>query len=256
MRASLLLAAALPFAMGANGGGCGAVSSMSPAPDVSGAWAVSYDGTMQIDVTIGSSIYHQSLPAQGGAFTLTHAGVPITFDIDCTRADVVCPSEVWPASVSIDQRQPEYPHRMWVTIPTQTCSGALVAPAAGTCGAGTNNPDCTPVCNRTVTTSSADAFGVIAEDGASFNLLLGGGVASNGINCVLLGASWAQANLTDSGSARTHDWRATAMQSGEIKTNYAGGCLWVADPNMNGQLQAAIVGASVSITNAFTAVRH
>jgi hypothetical protein len=239
--------------MGAKGGCGGAISSTDPAPDVAGQWNVAYASTMEVDVTIGGAVYHQSLSNQGGAFSVTHQGQPISFDIDCSRPDVICPSEVWPTSVAIDQRDPMYPHRMWVNIPTQSCSGQLVQPAASECGTGTLNPDCKPVCSGTVTTSSADAFGVIAEDGLSFNLLLGGGVATNGYNCALLGISWAQASLVNSGAASTSNWESTAMSDGQIKTAYAGGCIWAGDPNQDGKTAALLVGATVEISTAFTA---
>ena len=142
---------------------------------------------------------------------------------------------------------------MWVKIPTQACAGKLVQPAATECGAGTVNPDCKPVCDGDVTTGSADAFGVIAEDGASFDLLLGGGVVTNGYNCALLGISWAHAGLVNTGAASTMNWESTSMSDGQIKTAYAGGCIWAGDPNMDGKTAALLVGATVEITNGFTA---
>lgn len=227
----LAATASLPFTMGATAPGCGGpLASMAPAPDVTGKWAVRYGDTMEVDVTLGGKAYHQSLGPDGGRFSITHEGQPFSFDIDCSRPEVVCPQEVWPAEVTIDQREAAYPHRMWVTIPTQSCSGALVAPARGTCGAGTANPDCKPVCSGTVTTRSADAFGLIADDGQSFGLLLGAGAASNGVNCAMLGVSGASATLVSTGSPATADWTARSMTGGKIATGYAGGCLWVSDP--------------------------
>jgi hypothetical protein len=245
----------LPFTMGARGGCGGALDSMAPAPDVAGNWAVSYGSTMEVDVDIGGTLYHSSLPLGGGAFTVVHAGQPLQFSVDCSRPEVVCPSEVWPNAVSIDQRDPTFPHRMWVRIPTQTCSGSEVAPDPTKCGAGTNNPDCKPVCTGTVTTSASDAFGVIDDAGDAFDLLLGAGVATNGLNCALLGLSSAHASLVDTGAVDSVDWQAQQMTDGTVKTAYAGGCLWAGDPNMSGQLQALVVGASVTLTTPFTATR-
>jgi hypothetical protein len=246
------LVATLPFTMGAKG--C-AASSTEPAPAVAGHWNVTYADTMEIDVTIGGSVYHKSLPGGGGTFVIDHGGKPFMFDIDCSRPDVVCPSEVWPATVAIDQRDPTFPHRMWVAIPVQKCSGNLVAPKAAECGKGTLNPDCDPVCDGTMTTTTADAFGVINNEGNAFDLLLGAGVASNGLNCALLGLSVAHADLVSTGSSATKDWTAEAMQNGTVKTGYAGGCLWIGDPNMDGTLQALAIGASVVITTPFSAAR-
>jgi hypothetical protein len=246
----------LPVTMGAKGGCGGAISSTDPAPEVAGHWAVAYDDSMQIKVTIGGAIYSQSLPNSGGIFSITHQGQPISFNLDCSRPDVVCPSEVWPTMVSIDQHDPTYPHRMWVTIPTQSCSGQLVQPPASECGANTNNPDCKPVCNGNVTTASAEAFGVIAEDGSNFGLALGGSVVTNGYNCAMLGLSWAQADLVNQGASSTENWVSTSMSNGQIKTAYAGGCIWAGDPNQDGKTAALLVGATVEISNGFTAQKQ
>jgi hypothetical protein len=248
--------AVLPMMMGAKGGCGGAVSSTDPAPDVAGQWGVQYATTMEIDVKIGGAVYHQSLSNNGGTFSITHEGLPISFNIDCSRPEVICPSEVWPDMVSIDQRDPMYPHRMWVKIPTQSCSGQLVQPAANECGQGTLNPDCKPVCNGSITTTSADAFGVIAEDGSSFDLLLGGTVATDGKNCALLGVSWAHASLENQGASATNNWESMSMSDGTVKTAYAGGCLWTGDPNNSGQTEAVVVGATVEISTGFTAKKQ
>jgi len=249
-----LCVVALPVLMGAKGG-CGAINSTDPAPDVTANWGISYGNQMEIDVKVGGAVYHQSLPAAGGTFAVTHQGQPLMFNIDCSRADVICPSEVWPNEVAADQRDEMYQHRMWVKIPTQTCSGKEVPPKASECGANTLNPDCKPVCDGTVTTGSADAFGLINEAGSAFDLFLGAGVATNGVNCALLGVSLAHADLTTTGVPQSADWTATAMKNGTVKTAYAGGCLWAGDPNMTGTLQALVVGASVEISTPFTGAR-
>lgn len=233
-----------------------APSSTDPAPNVTGNWAVAYGNDLDVKVTIGGAVYHQTLSSQGGSFTINHQGTVLDFDLDCGRPDVICPSEVWPAQVAIDQRDPTYEHRMWVKIPTQTCSLPLSAPKASDCGAGTVNPECKPVCEGVLTTGSADAFGLIAESGASFDLFLGGTAASNGLNCALLGVSWAHADLRTTGTPNSAAWSATTMDNGEIKTAYAGGCIWAGDPNMTGNLHALVVGATVEITTAFSAARR
>jgi hypothetical protein len=251
------LAFVLPFLMGAQGKGCGgAVSSTDPAPKVAGTWAIEYSTTTEVDVRIGGAVYHKSLPNSGGAFSITHQGKPISFELDCTRPEVVCPSEVWPTRVTIDQREAMYPHRMWVSIPTQSCSGPLVAPETSKCGSGTNNPDCDPVCDGEITTTTNEAFGVINDPGTKFDLLLGGGVASNGYNCALIGISYAKAELVNSGSAAAPaSWQSNQMKNGAVKTAYAGGCLWLGDPDMDGQLEALVLGATVEISTGFTGTR-
>lgn len=255
--ASVLALCSLPFLMGANngGGGCGgSFNSTTPAPDVAGTWGITYGSTMEIDVKVGGATYHQSLAPGGGTFSFVHQGVPFSFNVDCARPEVVCPSEVWPSQVAIDQRDPMYQHRMWVKIPTQTCSGQTVAPQPADCGTGTTNPDCKPVCTGTVTTGSADAFGLISEAGDRFDLLLGGGFASNGVNCALLGLSVASAGLqtTRLGSV----WTANGMTGGAVKTGYAGGCLWAGAVDGSGKPSATVLGASVEITTTFTGKRQ
>lgn len=253
----LALAATLPMNMGAQGG-CGGSSpivSTTATPDIAGRWAITYEPTLEVDVRIGGAVQHKSLPAAGGTFSITQEGKPITFKIDCARPEVVCPSEVWPGEVAIEQREAMYPHRMWVKIPTQKCSGKEAPADPKKCGQGTPNPDCKPVCDGEVTTTTAEAFGVINEGGSAFDLLLGGGIASNGVNCVLLGLSTAKANLINIGAARSAAWQAREMKDGVVKTGYAGGCLWAGDPNHDGQVEALVLGASVEISTKFSGKR-
>jgi hypothetical protein len=249
-----VLGALLPALLGGKGG-CGAVNSRSAAPDVGGEWAITYDDRLGIEVTIGGAVYTAELGAAGGSFTVDHMGRPITFQLDCARPEVVCPSEAWPATVTASMREPRFPHRMWVTLPRQECTGTLVTPAPAECGDGTLNPDCEQVCDGEVRTVTRDVFGVIAEDGASFELLLGAGVATNGINCALLGISVASADLVSTGTAESGNWRAVQMTNGEVATGYAGGCLWAGDPDMDADLEALVIGASVKFTTGFTGRR-
>ena len=80
-------------------------------------------------------------------------------------------------------------------------------------------------------------------------------MVTNGINCALLGVSLADANLVNSGSAATDDWVAEQMVGGLVTVGYAGGCLWAGDPNMDGNLEALVLGASVEFTTGFTGER-
>lgn len=247
----LLSLCGLPLLMGADGGGgCGGTfNSKKPAPDVAGSWAITYGTTMDVKVKVEGTTYTQTLGPTGGVFTIMHKGAPFAFNVDCARPEVVCPSEVWPTQVSIDQRDPTFQYRMWVKIPTQTCSGQTMAPLPSECGMGTNNPECKPVCTGTVVTSSADAFGLIREGGTGFDLLLGGGFATNGINCALLALSVATADLRTKMTGS--QWDATDMSNGQVKTGYAGGCLW----GGAGQPTTTVTGASVEISVPFTGKR-
>jgi len=244
----------LPLLQGAQGDGC-AAGSTSPAPDVTGWWDITYDDAIGVEVKLGGAVYDATLGPQGGAFTINYQGKPITFDLDCSRPEVLCPSEAWPTQVYVDQRNVQRQHQMVVTLPQQSCQGTLSEPAPGTCGTGTDNPDCDPVCDGTVAVESAETFGVIGEDGQSFRLYLGGGIATNGINCAMRGISVADADLVTSGSPG-NAWRADEMDAGLVTVGYAGACLWAGDPNGDGQLDAVVAGASVTFTTGFTGARR
>ena len=51
-------------------------------------------------------------------------------------------------------------------------------------------------------------------------------------------------------------WQATAMTAGLVTMGYAGGCLWAGDPDMDGQLEALLLGASIKLTTGFTGSRR
>ena len=251
------LALALPLLLGANGNGCGGpIYSTTDAPDVAGTWDITYNDRLDVEVNIGGKLYSSSLASGGGKFTVMHEGKPIEFNLDCSRPDVVCPSEAWPNQVFIAQRNTQYEHQMVVTLPIQSCAGNLVEPSKDACGKGTNNPDCQKVCDGKVSINKTDRFGVIDEDGLGFSFLLGAGAATNGVNCLLLGVSTVKSDLVNTGSSQTGDWRAKSMANGEVQTAYAGGCLWAGDPNMDKQTEALVIGASVKFTTGFTGARH
>jgi hypothetical protein len=140
-------------------------------------------------------------------------------------------------------------------VPESECMGQLVPPDPASCGAGTNNPDCIDVCDGETTTTTKEAFGTVRESGESFWIGLNAGIASNGINCVLIGGSIADGDLTSTGSAETDDWEAVSAD-GDVITVYAGGCLWVGDPNMDGELEALVLGGSVRFATGFSAQKN
>ncbi|MEO8700698.1 MAG: hypothetical protein ABI867_11675 [Kofleriaceae bacterium] len=249
---ALLTLPSLPFVMGAQGDGC-AASSKSPAPDVRGTWGIEYDDMIGVEVKIGGAVYTAELGAAGGAVTINHAGKPYTFELDCSRADVVCPSEAWPDRVVIEQRNVDAQHQMIVNLPAATCSGDLANPEPGTCGAGTSNPNCDLVCGGDVVVKTTEAFGVIGETGESFRLFLGGGIVTNGINCAMLGYSVADAELVTEGK-NEEDWEATAMERGLVTIGYGGACLFAG--TVNGEDQALLVGAEVKFTTGFTGTKQ
>jgi hypothetical protein len=254
LAAPLALSLALPLVTGAKGDGCSA-GSTSPAPDTTGTWDITYDDSLGVRVTIGGAVYTQELGPEGGIITIDHEGTPLVFELDCNRPDVLCPSEAWPATVEVEQRNMDYEHQMIVTLPTQTCSGQLVAPQPDACGAGTNNPDCDRVCDGEVVTGMEEKFGVIGESGDSFRLYLGAGAVTNGINCLALAWSVADADLVtvDEG---TETWEATQMQAGLVTIGYAGGCLWAGQADMDPALEAAVLAASIEFTTGFTGAKR
>lgn len=244
----------LPLSVAAKGDGC-ASSSQSEAPDVTGEWDIEYDDALEVTIRIGGQVYDQQLGAAGGIIEIVHDGQPLSFDLDCERPEVVCPSEAWPASIRVEQRNEQFEHRMIVTLPTQECVGEVVSPTEEECGADTLNPTCEPVCNGEIRVSERETFGVIGEAGESFRLYLGAGIATNGINCALLGVSLADASLENDGEAGGDNWRSIGMNAGLVTVGYGGACLWAGDPDMDQELEALVLGASVEFRTGFTGVR-
>ncbi len=242
----------LPFVMGAQGDGC-AAQSQSPAPDVRGTWGITYDDTIGVEVKIGGAHYNAELGAGGGSFTINHQGKPYTFNLDCARPDIVCPSEARPSRVVIEQRDVNKQHQMIVNLPQASCMGPLTKPEPGTCGAGTSNPNCDLVCDGGITVATKEHFGVIGESGETFRLYLGGGIVTNGLNCAMLGYSVADADLVNEG-ASGQDWEAVAMEAGLVTIGYSGACLFAG--TMNGNDQALLVGAEVKFTTGFTGAKQ
>ena len=247
------------FAMGAggdeNGGqGCAAFSE-SGTPDFEGTWEVEYTDDLQIEITLGGVVHTAELGPQGGVIEIEHEGQPLTFDLDCDRPEVVCPSEVWPETVRAEQRNERFTHQVIMHLPQQVCDGDLVAPEAAECGDGTDNPQCEDVCDGEVVTREQETFGTLDEESENFELLLGGGLATNGINCALLGLSVARAEVVSNDPASRGGWQAEALTNGEVVTGYSGGCLWAGDPDMDGELEALVLGAGVKITTGFEATR-
>jgi len=248
---ALLVLPCLPLMMGAAGDGC-AADSTSPAPDVRGTWAITYDDTIGVEVTIDGATYDAQLGAGGGQFTITHDGTPYTFDLDCSRPDVVCPSAAWPNQVVVDQRDSMHQHQMVVSLPQAQCQGSLVEPAPGSCGDGTSNPNCDLVCDGDIDVSTQQAFGVIGEDGDSFRLYLGGGIVTNGVNCAMLGYSVADADLTTTKTSSS--WEASAMTSGVVTIGYSGACLFVG--SADGNTAALLAAAELKFTTGFTGTKE
>jgi hypothetical protein len=236
--------------------GCGALASQSDAPDMTGDWDVEYADNLSVKIGIGGATYTSEIAATGGVIEIEHDGKPIKFELDCAREEVVCPSEAWPLEFTAEHRSDKYPHQVTITLPGQECDGELVSPEASECGEGTNNPDCQDICDGEIIVGPTERLGVISENGDYFDMLLGAGVASNGINCALLGVSVAKADLVTEEGHRMGDWDATAMENGEVKVGYAGGCLWADDVDGDADLEALVLGASIEFTTDFDATKR
>lgn len=249
---------ALGLLMGAGGDdeggrGCASLFSQSEAPDMEGTYQVDYDDSLSVEVAIGGAVYTAEVGVQGGVIEIEHDGQPFAFELDCAKEEIQCPSEIWPATVEAEHRDARYPHQVTILLPVQECDGELEQPAASECGTGTDNPDCEAVCDGEMVTVERPLLGSISEDGEAFDILLGAGVATNGINCALLGVSVAKADLVTSNEKQ--DWTVDALDNGEVITGYSGACLWIADVDMDGDAEAAALGATLKFTTAFTAKR-
>jgi hypothetical protein len=88
---------------------------------VTGAWNITYDDTLDVEIDVGGSVYEQTLPSGGGVVTIDHQGKQLSFDLDCARPEILCPSEAWPTTVTAEQRDANHEHQMVVTLPTQIC---------------------------------------------------------------------------------------------------------------------------------------
>ena len=270
---ALVAFAFLPFAFGFTNCG-GAFFSQDEAPDMNGTWDITYADDLTVEIELGGAVYTSELGAQGGTVEIEHDGQPLSFELDCASEDIVCPSEVWLPQVELEQREAEYPHRVWMPVEKQVCDGEEIEPVAEECGEGTDNPDCDKVCDGEMVTETVDAFGLIDEDGDEFALLLGGGVASNGVNCAMLGLSVAEGDLVTTGGpaaeeteeteeteeasnlrSTTEPWVVEQVTNGVISVGYAGGCLWADDVDGDQDLEAVVIGAKLIFRTSFEANR-
>lgn len=255
-RTALTMLVLTPLLGGAEGDCGGNTFNRDPAPDMSGDWSVTYQDDLQLTIELGGAVYDETLGAAGGSVTIDHEGQPITFDLDCSLDAVVCPSEVWETDFAVRQDDEEFPHRVWLSVPQTECMGSLVDADPMECGAGTQNPDCNQVCDGETTSVRREAYGEINGAGDAFTFLLGASIASNGVNCVLLGGSIANGDLATTGSAETEDWLVESVPSGEVVTEYTGGCLWAGDPDMDEELEALVIAAKVRFATSYTAARR
>ncbi len=236
--------------------GCDRLQNDPTIPDTTGTWDIHYDDTLTVELAIGGATYTSTVGVAGGAIIFDDVnGQPLTFDLDCERDDVLCPSEVWPETVTISQEPDGIDAIVKVDLPSQTCDGEMVEADQERCGEGTHNPLCEEVCDGEMITTVAQTLGVVNSTGPKISVFLGAGAASNGINCALLGVSVAEATLSTIGDAGHDTLEATSFDNGEVKTGYAGGCLWADDIDGDAELEALVLSASIVFKTGFTGTR-
>lgn len=74
--------------------------------DVTGNYDVTYDNQLKLTLNIGGAVRERTANGYGGIVDFgTHEGQPVTLDLTeyCAREDVHCPSEAFPARISISQ---------------------------------------------------------------------------------------------------------------------------------------------------------
>lgn len=78
---------------------CGKGRAGDVATDFAGTWDVTYDDAIDVDVRIGGTVQRVRIGEQGGRVALADGGVGFT--VDCSRPELVCPSEIWPRELRL-----------------------------------------------------------------------------------------------------------------------------------------------------------
>lgn len=244
--------------------------STNPAPDVQGDWDVTYDDQIDVEIDIGGSIYSGSITGDSGSISFTHDGNPVDLPLDCSYAWVVCPSEIFPSTVTLEQRRfQDLPHQVHMTLNSTECAGTPRLPdeTAEECDSADENRPCdVEICDDVVTTTKT-TIGTISDPGDTLqrhpdfdlNLLLGGDFAMPTANCVLTSWSIAQADIVYTGDydvdATEPEMMGESLTNGEIITEYGGACFWF-EEDYTGDLRAALLGATITLTTGFTAEKQ
>ena len=85
---------------------CGCTKSYAapPRPDLSGVWDVAYDDYLDVEVQVGERVHRTRLRRDGGRCEIAQGGKLISFAVDCTRSDLLCPHEIWPTVLTLTNR--------------------------------------------------------------------------------------------------------------------------------------------------------
>ncbi|MBI5501060.1 MAG: hypothetical protein HY907_12515 [Deltaproteobacteria bacterium] len=267
---ALMAAAVLCLAPGRCGTSAEGFFSGDPAPDLRGSWQVTYDDSIAVEINVGGSTYTGTIAGTHGTVSFTHDGNPVELNLDCSTPFVRCPSEIFPATVTFEQRNFENrPHQVHMTVKEVQCTGTMRLPveADGECGGDTGLSCDVEMCDGTVIEQSNAALGSISNPvpadpvtgstpAYTLGLALGGGIAMPTLNCILLAASRADADIEYSGryDPDENSMAGTSLTDGAITTSYAGGCFW--GGTGGGAAAAALIGAEVRLTTGFTAVKR
>jgi hypothetical protein len=84
-------------------GACGKSAASPSSPDFVGTWDLTFDDALDFELRGAGEHQRGQLTEHGGSIALRDAGVGAELDIDCTRADLVCPLEVWPHELELGQ---------------------------------------------------------------------------------------------------------------------------------------------------------
>jgi hypothetical protein len=269
----LLLSVPFIMAPGRCGTSAGGFFSDLPAPDMRGTWAVTYDDQVSVEIDLGGGAGHTgTVSANGGAFSFLVDGQQVELNVDCSLDWVVCPSEVWTEQVDFDQpRFAEKPHQVNMSIQEQSCSAPRMPDeAAGECSSieEDNLPCDEEICDEeNVETTSVDRLASISDpvpanpDAGSkpdytIGIALAGGFAVPAANCLLLGASYADADIEYDGSydPEENTMEATGLVNGLVTIELAGACFWGA--YVGDDLAGALLGARVKLQTGFTATKQ
>jgi hypothetical protein len=245
--------------------------STNPAPDVEGEWDVTYDDDISVEVDVGGSVHDGVIEGDTGTLTFTHDGQEVTLELDCSHSWIMCPSEVFTPTVTLEQRRfQEHPHQVHMEVNTTECVGEPRLPdeSEGECDPDDPKRPCdVEVCDEVVEVTET-TIGSISDPGDTsqlhppfdIRLFLGGGLSMPTPNCVLASVSWAEADIEYTGiydvDATEPTMDAHSLSNGEITTAYGGACFWFESTEYSEDLKAALLGATITLRTGFTADRR
>ena len=93
---------AVALVVGSLASGCDkARSSAPPQPDFSGTWDVAFEDAVQVELRVGDRTLHGRVDGERGTVEFASATGTLALDIDCSSADLVCPTEVFPSELTL-----------------------------------------------------------------------------------------------------------------------------------------------------------